>query len=314
MSLLKEFAIEPAAIASWGNYQLLFSDFGVARGRLLARYPKDWVKQVESLVGRLAAEFKIPPVRAKTIIERIHADKHKFIPARRNYEPTKDWLANAEAASPVFDAIIASSNPRNAAAVLAIDDLDKTGTRYACRVEQKIPRSGADLARCAQLLLNVCTEIKVIEPNFNDTESRFKETIYELLEARATVPQQLRRFEIHTRSPEVFRADVQNAHFERAFASALPAGTKLKVFFWDRKPGGEKMHPRFLLTELGGLKSDYGWDKGDSAEDTTIVSVVDHAIYDQLWLDYSETGTAFKLRTGDSVVEFLSANKPRKPL
>ena len=163
------------------------------------------------------------------------------------------------------------------------------------------------------MLLNVCNEIIIVEPNFDATERRFTETIHEILEMRTAAPQQLSRFEIHTKRSQTFRADIQRAHFERAFASVLPEQTKLKGFFWEPKQGGEKLHPRFLLTELGGIQFDYGLDEGDGAKDTTIVSALDHALYEQLRQDYSATGTAFEIRP-DSILEISSTNKRRRSL
>ena len=43
----------------------------------------------------------------------------------------------------------------------------------------------------------------------------------------------------------------------------IPNGCNLKVAFWSDVSGG--MHPRYLLTELGGIKYDWGFDEGREA-------------------------------------------------
>ena len=313
MNIINEFAIEPEVMGSWENFRLLFPDFGVEHGRLIARYPKDWAKEVEALVSRLAAEFKIQPIRAKTIVERIYADRHKFVPARRDYDRSKEWLQNAETVRPKFDAVVAGSNPRHAPGVLDITDLDKEDVRYKARTQSKVPRSANHLAQCAQLLLSVCEEIQLVDQNFDATKARFTETIRSILEVRADAPQQLRRFEIHTRKAKPFSADVQHAHFRRAFQSVLPTNTKLRVFFWDHAEQGERMHPRFLLTEFGGLQYDYGLDEGRHVGEKTVVATLEHALWIELRGDYAETGTAFEI-TPDAIVEISSTATARRAI
>jgi len=298
--MIKEFAIEPDVIANWENFRLLFPDFGVGKGRMIARYPKDWSKDVQSLINRLQAESRLGSVKAASMLSRIFADKHKFVPARRDFDPGMDWLRNAEAprhkgVNQPFDAIIADKNPRNCPNVLGVDDLDKEDPRYKTRVQQKVPRTAADIAGCAKLLLSVCEEVQIVEPHFDPNESRFRETVLEILEVRANAPQQLKKFEIHTTKPTQFIRHVQEDHYRRNLQKHLPEKSTLRVFFWSQKPRCEKLHPRFLLTEFGGIQFDYGIDEGDGDDERTVVSLVDHELWQGLRVDYSEAGSAFAI-------------------
>lgn len=298
--MIKEFAIEPEVIANQEHFRLLFPDFGVGKGRLIARYPKTWGQDVQTLINRLQTEARLAPVKANAMLSQIYADKHKFLPARRDFDKSKDWLRNAESprqngTSRPFDAIIANKNPRNCQAVLGIDDLDKEDPRYKTKVQQKIPRTATHIAGCARLLLAVCEEIQIVDPHFDPNESRFQETVIEILAMRANAPQQLKRFEIHTTKRIPFIRQVQEDHYRRNLEKHLPERTNLRVFFWSRKPGGEKLHPRFLLTEFGGLQFDYGIDEWQDADERTIVSLLDHDLWKTLRTDYSEAGSAFAI-------------------
>jgi len=73
----------------------------------------------------------------------------------------------------------------------------------------------------------------------------------------------------------------------------IPAGTKLRVFFWKRRPGGKRLHPRFILTELGGLQPDYGLDEGDATGDTTIVSLMAEEVWQAARADYCSASQSF---------------------
>lgn len=73
----------------------------------------------------------------------------------------------------------------------------------------------------------------------------------------------------------------------------IPTGTKLKVFFWLRKPGGKRLHPRFIFTELGGLQPDYGLDEGESDKDTTIISLMSEDVWQMVRADYCAASQSF---------------------
>lgn len=53
---------------------------------------------------------------------------------------------------------------------------------------------------------------------------------------------------------------------------------------------GDKPHARYILTEFGGIRYDYGLDKGEGQ--TTDVSLIGPDAYKQRWQDYQlETST-----------------------
>jgi hypothetical protein len=62
-----------------------------------------------------------------------------------------------------------------------------------------------------------------------------------------------RRCELHADRPADDTAlENRKYHSHRHFAKVVPVGTTLNLPFWSRKAGGEKLHPRFLLTETPG--------------------------------------------------------------
>ena len=44
--MLKEFALEPEALASWESFRYLIEKFGVSKGRVISRFPKQWKRLV----------------------------------------------------------------------------------------------------------------------------------------------------------------------------------------------------------------------------------------------------------------------------
>ena len=95
----------------------------------------------------------------------------------------------------------------------------------------------------------------------------------------------LKALEIHTERKQAFSRGNREHHLRRAFELEVPAGTTLRVCFWEQKPGGEKLHARFLLTEQGGLQYDYGLDEAGVGE-RTIVTLLQHSLWEQICRDY----------------------------
>jgi hypothetical protein len=58
------------------------------------------------------------------------------------------------------------------------------------------------------------------------------------------------------------------------------------------RPGGEKLHPRYILTDLGGVRVEVGLDSGDPGQ-TTDVSLLDRRIYEERSKDYQQPSAAF---------------------
>jgi hypothetical protein len=72
--------------------------------------------------------------------------------------------------------------------------------------------------------------------------------------------------------------------------------------FLEAEIRGERLHPRFLLTELGGLYYDYGLDEGQAHGEKTIVTLMDHALFLQTLADFSSTGPSFDI-TPDCIID-----------
>ena len=44
--MLKEFALEPEAIATWASFKDFIDKFGVSKGRVIAAFPRKWRQAV----------------------------------------------------------------------------------------------------------------------------------------------------------------------------------------------------------------------------------------------------------------------------
>jgi len=300
MSLIKEFAVEPRVMAKWSHFVSLWDDFGVGNGRLISQYPLLWKSKVDELAKQLSS-----PVRASTISAKIRRDTHKFLFTGRTFNGNADWLTNAVShmATQPFHAIVASENPMAAKAVLVAGDFSKDDPCYTVRNQSSVPRRAADLADCGRLLLSNCEELQFIDPHFNPSEPRFKNAFEAMLQI-CNLPG-LKRLEIHRERPDPFIPGIQHANYRRQLEDLIPAGLTLRVFFWSQKPGGIALHPRFLLTDLGGINFENGLDEGGPGE-ATLVTLLHHEVWQKCRADYCQTTVAFGI-TRESIIDIAGS-------
>ena len=108
------------------------------------------------------------------------------------------------------------------------------------------------------------------------------------------MPHPLRKLELHLQRRDDQSSEATRRDFEKSLGRAIPTGHVVKVFLWSARQGGERLHPRFLLTEFGGIKYDYGLDEGEKGEQTEVALVPDN-LWKKYRQDYSESGTAFAI-------------------
>jgi len=296
--MIKEFAIEPSVMATWRHFQALWDDFGVGRGRLISTFPILWKSRVDELAKTLSK-----PVQASAISAKIRRDEHKFLSTGRTYRGEKSWLENAvshRAADP-FDAIIAEMNPGGESLVLVADDLDKGDALYRVECQGRVQRTAGSLRDCAKALLRWSDEILLVDPHFDPTAPRFQKPLKAFLDERPP-GRNWKRCELHTLRHEESGKQANRMHnFQHYLQRLVPASTTLQVHFWSERPGGQNMHARFLLTELGGIQFDHGLDEGDGPEDTTIVTLMEHDLWQSVRADFSQPSPSFDI-TADCIV------------
>jgi hypothetical protein len=65
----------------------------------------------------------------------------------------------------------------------------------------------------------------------------------------------------------------------------IPKGTSIVVQRWIQQPGGEKLHERFVLTDIGGVKVGPGLDDGDLGENFEVM-LLERDLFIKQWNDY----------------------------
>lgn len=291
--MIKEIAVEPEVMATWSHFRELWPNVGASRGRLLSEYPSDWRERV----CRLA--YQVSSTKAASIAARLKPSPGQvialpWIPSNKAYDKGKDWLSNAEKHQPPsgFHAIIAQRNPHELSCVLKAGDFNQDLPPWKTPTQREIPRTATDLLSCAKVLLENSEEIILVDQHFDPLEPRFKEPLAAWLSCRVK-NRRWRRCELHLTHPLDGGMPDKNVlanrqyHLKQRLADTIPSGSVLRVFHWLHKTGGKRFHPRFLLTERGGLHYDFGLDEGDSPGERTIVTLMDQDLWATVRTDYS---------------------------
>ncbi len=141
----------------------------------------------------------------------------------------------------------------------------------------------------ARRLLEHSNHLKLVDRNFDPSLKRWQRPF----KAFVCAHNQWKSLELHSALPPNCIREAVAANYRRGLERCLPAGFTLGVFLWPGIPNQDKMHPRFVLTERGGIYYDYGLDDSEGRAETTLVTLLEHEAFLKQWQDFGEYGTRF---------------------
>ena len=298
--MIHEYALEPELVASWHDlqkYRLFIEMFDLGAGRVVSRYPKKWVKQVwdafeadfgqtartldRSRMGKLLKKITKPVVKRPDCI----------------WDAACDWLTNAEIehTRKSFHTILARNNPRNNTIVVRESEvMEDTAERWDAPGTMTIPRTAEEIANCVAPMLRCATKILFIDPYFRANEERFRKPLAAFLRIVDTRTSKI-TIEIHTADRDTAPSWAMfQQECEDKLPAVIPKGLTLTVHRWKERKDGEKLHNRYILTDIGGVSFGTGLDEGDPGM-TDDVARLSADTYDQRLKGYDERNGAFDL-------------------
>ncbi|MCZ7638848.1 MAG: hypothetical protein M5U12_24010 [Verrucomicrobia bacterium] len=290
--MIYEFAAEPEVMVTWEHFHVIWNGTGASQGRLLVEYPQSWRKQTYALADKLS-----PAVRANAICSRLSdpEQRHRLVGSGgRPYDPRRGgWLANAVAdhgPGRGFRAVAARQVIAGCSPVVAADDVEgETALWKAERQDKACPRRAAEMCQHVRTLLCHSSVMVLVDRFFDPCEPRFTRPFGQFVRVHTG----WRRLELHTSRRGSFRRDIQQANYRSKLEPTVPSGADLVVCFWPDLPATARMHPRFVLTERGGVHFDVGLDEGPG---TALVSLLEHEVFLQFWKDYHPNSQVFGSR------------------
>lgn len=299
--MLSEYAVEPSAIgANWRVFKDLIDRFGIDKGRLISRQPNRWEKKVI----QAAKEAGVPDVRMKSIVERLRNAKHKVVDFNRTYDSDSDWMGNAlrgHAERP-YRAIICGSDSNKCTEAVHPDDCSDDHPLFEASISQDVSRTADLISNSLLSIAMVAKEIDYVDPFFDLRATRGDyigplSALLTKLEATGVTPKIIR---VHFRShesrppPNLLLRDGL-----RQTAGMIPQGYIVELFEWSEIEGGEDMHDRFFLTDVGGVMIGAGLS-ATGTEETATFTLLNFGHSQSLRNRFSAGSTVYT-KAGDSV-------------
>lgn len=289
--MIYEYAIEPELVVAWGkdraDYRYFSLQFGLGTPRMMAEFPKfkNWRKQFAQAAASADQTNELPRITAL-----FNLLQESLVRRNGIYNGTLSWLENTESenARREFQAILAMSNPRNHAKVLTASKVE-TSPLWQVDKQSYCPRQAKDMAQLIAILLSNCSEVHFIDPHFGPDNARWRRPLEAFLDViasnRACRPC-MEKIMFHTSGEE---GKVDFATFKKACKDQLPrkvpAGLRLVMQRWKQRGRGEKLHERYVLTDIGGIKVGPGLDDGKQGENFEAM-LLERNLYLKQWNDY----------------------------
>ena len=199
-----------------------------------------------------------------------------------------EWLEKAEAEhnERPFHAIVAAENPRKRDFVIPAKELAKEGHEL-WKIPERNPthRTADSIAAEVSQLVRLCRRAVIIDPYFDPSKLKFRQTFYAILSKCSENVCGLDRIQVewHTSIDRCFRnwekgeerdPDDEMLEFQKLVSACqrelpklIPSDMQLKVVVWTQKEGGEKLHNRYLLTDICGVLFGTGSDEAENPND-----------------------------------------------
>jgi len=306
--MLHEYAVDPACLKEWETFRNLLEKFGIPYGRLISRFPKDWMRIVDETCNSFTFLQRRMMAEELTRIK-----KQALIRSGRLYDGNKLWKENAveQHSNKPFHAIITDTKEGEQDFVLNVKDITENTLAYTPSLWQvernkksKILRTAGELSLAIAPLLRMSKRILFIDPFFEPASDRWQKPLRLCIESAIENREKCPAFEYHLKNDNSESKEKFEKRCNDYLADVIPVGAELKLFRWDdrRQDGGEGWHARYVLTERGGIRIDWGLDEGKRDTFKTDIALLDQYSWQEYWDIYQEDSDTFNLVDTISVV------------
>lgn len=296
--MIHEYAVEPELVATWGNrhdFRYFIEKFGLGQPQIVSRYPKRWTKLVWQ---SFQSDNEVERTRMTELLARLSecmVHRHNYL-----WQPDRTWLENAhrEHERFPFHVILATVNSTDHPRTLIAEGLDDKTPLWAAPRAVPVARSANEMAATVAAMLRIAQVVILVDPYFRPGRIENRRPLEAFLRAIMTGRPLDRptRVEVHTSlkyenaaTPGFFISEC-----EKRLSRCIPEGLQMAVLILSEKGGGELLHNRYILTDVGGLTFGVGLDDGADGE-TDDVTLMDRAQYQLRWSQHATDAIAFDI-------------------
>lgn len=298
--MIYEYAIEPAVVVEWAkkrkSCRIIIDNFGLGKPRLMADFPKlkNWRKQFRHAAGSIndMAKCRLEELFMHLTEKRVQRNSY-------DYDGNNSWLENTEKENKrrPFRAILVVENPTRNDHVLQNNLLgDWPDEKWSASRGITVPRKAEEMAAAISSMLQNSEEVKFIDPYFRPSPKWLEPLTAFLKNCVESIPSPGgKKIEIHTTCDPEKRPSFACFKEEcRKMPKDLPKGITITFKVWKQREGGEKLHNRYVLTDIGGVSFGTGLDQGKEGE-TDDITLLNRDQYVRRWQQYASDTPAFDL-------------------
>lgn len=292
--MIYEYAFDPQVFSEWSNCRYLAEMLGFSKGRVISKFPKKWSKHVID---------SIPPDCSDITRTRIVAKLKQLAPcminSNREYVLEKqDWMSNALFSHNLipFRAVVSASDPNHVNSVINVTDIEEGHELWDIEHSCAIIRDSIEIVNSLRLLLLLCRDLIIVEPHFKPAVARFKNTLVQILQ---TLQSQQRRCDVVPSITIIKKYDPLDNDFSLKcsthFKEHLTSISGIRFICLSEFPGGQRLHNRFVLTNLAGISLGIGFDEQPDSISTDDAFILDSKHHLERWKMYSDVGSHFTI-------------------
>lgn len=324
--MIYEFAVEPDLAASWHDPRVAYpflSQMGAGQRRVACAFPADkWGSMViNALRGLIPPSDDIAWQNAKKRIEILLRHLQQMGTTRHGRIDIKEaWVdaATREHRAFPFGGILVRSSAIQASYLVAADELGVKEFIAWDPPNPPVPRSADELTKALAPLLRCATEIRFVDPHFDANVWEFLDPMRAFLQAAqnrrsaASLRLQLHLAvyphevidERRVGNPSITEVTLakQKCQACRQLSASLKERVALDVFVWAESHPGDKLHNRYVLSNLGGVAVPTGLDQSKPrlahTDDLIVLSKEQHA---HRWRQYAANSTLHRLLHSEAI-------------
>jgi len=294
--MIHEFAVDPDLVIGWCKdkyaYRHFITQFGLGTPRIVSGFPKKKkirriFRDVQSGLGEIERVrlMELFTALTETLVTRDYEEYDGAIP----------WSQNAiiENAKLPFHAILTQSNPRRHDFVLKESEAMIGDCKWDLPLGKIVNRTASEMAKNVSCLLQNSRKIILIDPYFLEykTLKRWLNTLENFCTKIPKANYCSDKFHMeYICSADLYdRTDfkVFKKRCEDELPSILPKDLKLTVKRYSQGRSGQKLHNRYILTDIGGVLFQHGFD-GCEIDDgqTDDLNLLEKGQYIKRWEEY----------------------------
>ncbi len=167
-----------------------------------------------------------------------------------------------------FRAVVTIASKLGPNGTLDVDSLDDTNPIWEAPRGLAVLRNANEMAKAARLLLYCSSEILLVDQHYSGA-ARFGRPLAAMIQC-AFVGKPITRFEYHLGAGDVTSNVFEQQLSQQRRHLEVPEGQAITFVRWRQRAEGDTLHPRYVLTERGGLRFEHGLDEGNDGETTDV--------------------------------------------